>query len=173
MANFWPKERTVLTSLVLSLFLAFHPIHVSVTNMDVDPQKKIILISQKMYTDDFSLLFYHLYEKNIKPQAEREFTQAEKDLVCGYMSVAFVIESGKQKLPLQYLRKEQKEESIWLYYSCSLPSGKMHNLMLTDAVLLDLFEDQTNLVIVNYMGNDKGYTFNYKGWKSEINLTHP
>jgi hypothetical protein len=145
-------------------------VHVSVTSLDINTEKDTVFISQKMYTDDFNLLFYHLYEKNIKPLPGKDFSKNELDLINGYMKDAFVLESGKGRLPLNFMRKEQDEESIWLYYTCPLPPGNFSSFMLTNSLLLQLFEDQTNLVIVTYKGSDKGYTFNYNNWKSEIRL---
>ena len=123
-----------------------------------------------MFTDDFDLLFYHLYEKSIKPLQGKDFSPSELSLINGYMKDAFVIESGSTNCRLNFVKKEQDEESIWLYYTCPLPSNKISTLMLTNSLLLQLFEDQTNLVIVTYKGTDTGYTFNYDNWKSEIRL---
>ena len=91
----------------------------------------------------------------------KDLSQAELALINGYMKDAFVVESGSTKLPLSFVRKDQDEESIWLYYTCPLPSNNIKSLMLTNSLLLQLFEDQTNLVIVTYKGADTGYTFNY------------
>jgi len=44
--------------------------------------------------------------------------------------------------------------------------------VLTNALLLDLFEDQTNLVIVTHGNSEQGYTFTVNNWKSEIDLHH-
>ncbi len=74
------------------------------------------------------------------------------------------------RLPLNFVRKVQDEESIWLYYTCRLPSDNIKSFRLTNSLLLQLFDDQTNLVIVTYKGADTGYTFNYDNWKSEITL---
>jgi len=123
-----------------------------------------------MYTEDFKLLFYHLYEKDIKPLAGKDLSAGELMVINGYMKDAFVLESGSDKLPLKFIRKDQDEESIWLYYTCPLPPGNVNTLMFTNSLLLQLFEDQTNLVIVTYQGKDRGYTFTYNNWKSEINL---
>ncbi len=160
----------MLLSVLFSWLLAAHPVHVSVTNLDINTEKDSIFISQKMFTDDFELLFYHLYEKNMKPTAGRDFSQSELSLVNGYMKDAFVIEAGSRKLPLKFVKKVQEAESIWLYYTCPLPSNNINSLVLTNSLLLQLFEDQTNLVIVTYKGADSGYTFNYDKWKSEIRL---
>jgi hypothetical protein len=161
---------TLLIPILFCWLATAHPIHVSVTNLDVNSEKKEILITHKLYTDDFSLLFYHLFEKNLQPKADKEFNVTEIALVNNYLSAAFILESGKTKLPLEYLRKEQDEQSIWLYYKCSFPPGKIRSLVLTDALLLDLFEDQTNLVIVTHGKNEQGLTFNVRNLKSEIEL---
>jgi hypothetical protein len=161
---------TLLLTILFSALLAAHPVHVSVTNLDINTEKDTIFITQKMFTDDFELLFYHLYEKTIKPLPGKDFSQNELNLVNGYMKDAFVVESGSTRLPLGFIRKDQDEQSIWLYYTCPMPSKSIRSLMLTNSLLLQLYEDQTNLVIVTYKGADSGYTFNYNSWKSEISL---
>lgn len=158
----------MLLNLLFAVFLAAHPVHVSVTNLEINRETKEILISQKLFIDDFSLLFYHLFEKNIRFEEGKELSAAELVLVNQYISASFVLLSGKQKLPLEYIRKDQDKEFIWLYYKTSLPSNKIRSLVLTNAILLDLFEDQTNLVIVANGPVEKGYTFNYNNMQSEL-----
>jgi hypothetical protein len=160
----------LLLTILFSALLAAHPVHVSVTSLDINTEKDTIFISQKMYTEDFKLLFYHLYEKNINPRQNLDLSPDDLNLINGYMKDAFVVESGSTKLPLGFVRKDQDDESIWLYYTCPMPSNNINSLMLTNSLLLQLFEDQTNLVIVTYKGADTGYTFNYDSWKSEIRL---
>jgi hypothetical protein len=160
----------LLLTILFSALLAAHPVHVSVTSLDINTEKDTIFISQKMYTEDFKLLFYHLYEKNINPRQNLDLSPDDLNLINGYMKDAFVVESGSTKLPLGFVRKDQDDESIWLYYTCPMPSNNINSLMLTNSLLLQLFEDQTNLVIVTYKGADSGYTFNYDSWKSEIRL---
>ncbi len=160
----------ILLSILLTMVLTIHPIHVSVTSIEINTEKKEVLIAQKMYTDDFSLLFYHLYEKNIRPETGKDFTAAELELINRYFSSAFVIESGKSSLPLRFVRKDQDEESTWLYFTSELPSDKIRTLMLTNTLMLDLFEDQTNLVIITDGVAEKGYTFDYNTRHMEINI---
>jgi len=161
---------TLLISIILSLLLAVHPIHVSVTSIEISTGGKEIFVAQKMYTDDFSLLFHHLYEKKIRPEANKDFTTDELELINKYISAVFVIESEKTRLPLRFVRKDQDEESTWLYYTGELPSDKIRTLMLTNALMLDLYEDQTNLVIVTDGLDQKGYTFDFNIRKMEITI---
>jgi len=156
--------------ILLSWLFAAHPVHVSVTNLEINPQQKEIAVTCKLFTDDFSLLFYHLFEKEVKPEATRDFSAGELTLVNRYMTAAFRLESGKSLLPLRYIRKEQDDQSIWLYYTCILPADRIKTLILTNALLLDLYEDQTNLVIVTRGKKERGITFNIRNMKSEIDL---
>jgi len=161
---------TLLLAIFLFLFPAAHPVHVSMTSLDVDAQRHEIRITQKMYTEDFSLLFYHLYEKNIRFTEGKDLTENERALVASYMDSAFVLEAGKNRLPLIFAGKEQDGESIWMHYTSTLPGEKIKALTLTNTLLLQLFEDQTNLVIVSLGEKQKGYTFTGNNWKADIQL---
>jgi hypothetical protein len=161
---------SMLFSILFTGLLLGHPLHVSLTSIDINPEQKEALVTCKFYTDDFSLLFYHLYEKNIKPETEKEFTDAELDLINKYMNGSFSMVTGKDTIALEYLRKDQNEESIWLYYKGILPKNKIKTVLLTNKLLLDLYEDQTNLVIITNKLVEKGYTFNYKIRQSELDF---
>jgi hypothetical protein len=161
-------------TLILAFFLtwmhAAHPVHVSVTNLEVDRNKREIAITQKLYTEDYSLLFYHLYEKNVRFIAGKDLTEGELSVIEGYMNTAFYLEVGEKRLPMTYAGKEQDEESIWMHYSCKLPED-ISSVTLTNNVLLALFEDQTNLVIVSAGQAQKGYTFTVDKWKYDLDLS--
>lgn len=161
---------TLLLAFLMFWMPAAHPVHVSVTSLDVDENRHEILITQKMYTEDFTLLFYHLYEKNIKFIAGKDLSENELGVVSGYMETAFILEEGKNRLPLNFTGKDQDEESIWLHYSCKLPESRPTSLILTNILLMNLFEDQTNLVIVSSGQHQKGFTFTVNNWKYNIDL---
>jgi hypothetical protein len=160
----------ILLSLMLLLLPAAHPVHVSLTNLEVDLAKHEIRITQKLYTEDFSLLFYHLYEKNIRFTEGKDLSENDSHMISSYMDAAFVLESGKDRLSLTYAGKEQDEESLWLHYTCRLPEKMPARLTLTNSLLLQLFDDQTNLVIVTVGAKEKGYTFTQNSWKADIPL---
>ena len=157
-------------ALLLTLGLNSHPVHVSVTSIDINTEKREISIAHKMFTDDFSLLFYHLYEKNIQPQVSKDFTPGELEVINGYISDAFILDWDKTRLPFRFVRKDQDDMSTWLYYSGELPAQDFNNLVLTNTLMLDLYEDQTNLVIVSDGKTEKGYTFNYMDRQMEIEI---
>ena len=166
----------VLTILFISLFysgsIRAHPLHVSLTSIAFNTVDKEALIVYKFYTDDFSLLFFHLYEKQVIPQSGKAFTDKELDLINGYLANAFSLTFKGDKLPFTFVKKEQNEESIWLYYACTLPRNKFKTMLLTNKLLLDLFEDQTNLVIINDGKSEKGISCNAQIRESAIDFRH-
>ncbi|HEX2394382.1 MAG TPA: DUF6702 family protein, partial [Bacteroidales bacterium] len=56
--------------IVAATFSSFsHPLHVAYTNIDINKDQETISVSHKVFTQDFVLLFAHLFEKNIEPKA--------------------------------------------------------------------------------------------------------
>lgn len=162
---------TLILAFFLGLMNAAHPVHVSVTNLEVDRSKREITITQKLNAEDYSLLFFHLYEKQVRFVAGDDLTETELTLIDQYLNTAFFLELGTTRLPLAFTGKEQDEESIWLHYTCKLPDGNLSSVTLTNNLLLALFEDQTNLVIVSADQEQKGYTFTVNKWKCDIDLS--
>jgi hypothetical protein len=157
-----------LASFLLAGFISAHPLHVSLTSVEINTEQKSVTISHKFYTDDFSLLFFHLYEKDIRPAMDQEFTNAQLALINSYLARAFTLVSGKDTVDFQFVRKEQNEGSIWLYYTGTLPRGQHNRLFLTNILMLELYEDQTNLVIITNGTHEQGYTFNYRDRQWEM-----
>lgn len=147
--------------LIISLLFG-HPLHVTITSIDLDPEQGEINVSHRFFTDDFTLLFFHLYERNIVPKANQEFSDADLEIIQQYLSDAFVIKSGwNSAIRLDYVRKEQDGNSILLFFKGSIPEGENTSFSLTDEIMLDLFIDHKNLVIVAVNGKEEGYTFDF------------
>jgi hypothetical protein len=161
---------TILLTALFSALLQFHPLHISFTSIDIPKESVRASLSFKFYTEDFSLLFYHLYEKNMQPLMDQEFSQQQLQVINGYLKESFSLVSGQDTAVLAFVRKEQNEENIWLYYQVDLPENLQNSLILTNLLMFDLYEDQTNLVIVTHGTHEKGYTFDYRNRREEIDI---
>ncbi len=148
--------------LFISLFFG-HPLHVSITSVEIDLTRNEISVSHKFFTDDFSLLFFHLYEENIIPKDEIDFTESELGIIDRYISDAFRIEpeNDSDVIDFNYTGKRQNEDSVWLYFKGKIPKGGCNSFVLTNRIMLDLYFDQTNLVIVVLEDQEKGFSFDY------------
>lgn len=69
---------------------------------------------------------------------------ATDSLLVPYLAEKFVLLSGEQQLGLLYLGREQKDDATWMYLA--VPKfEKPASLDVYYAVLMDLYEDQTNI----------------------------
>jgi hypothetical protein len=160
----------VITTLLFAFSFSLHPMHVAYTSIEVNPEQKTIAVVHKFFTADVSLLFYHLFEKSIEPQKDFEFSKAEIDLINNYMKERFILVSDNDTIDLNYLRKEQEDESIWLYYSGKFTKAKPKSLIINNLLMLDLYFDQTNLVIATHGMKENGFTFNFNNRQSVLAL---
>lgn len=138
-----------------------HPLHVSFTSIDINPVQREVNLSVKLYTEDLKLVVFHLYEEQINPEVPQELTGNQLRLINRYMDRSFTLVSETDTVDLEYVRKEFSDEYIWLHFKGSLPGKDLSSLWLTNMILLDLYEDQTNLVILINGKHEQGYTFNY------------
>lgn len=151
-----------LTSFMLAGLLSFHPVHVSFTNVELDTVDHEISVSHKFFTDDFIMLFSHLFEKEIIPQQGKPFVNSEIKLINHYMRYRFNLVAGNDTIPLQYNGKDQDEESLWIRYSGKLVVPDADSIAVENMLLLDLYMDQTNLLIFNIADQEKGFAFNFE-----------
>ena len=161
---------TLLQTLLCFALLHHHPLHVSFTNIDINREERALSLSIKCNTEDFSLLFFHLYEKNITPEPGKDFTEAQLALINEYISRSFSLVAGKDTLDLAFTKKEQDDLYLWLYYSASFKAVKKGGLVLNNSLLLDLYQDQTNLVIVSDGARETGYKCDFQNRRCELDV---
>jgi hypothetical protein len=161
---------TMLFSFMILSLLHFHPMHVSFTSIDMDTDKKEVTLSLKLYTSDFSLLFYHLYEVQINPEISRDFSGDQLTLINRYMDRSLILVAGKDTILYKYIRKELDDEFIWLYFKGRWPGNGHEPVILTNMLLLDLYEDQNNLVIVTRDTREQGYSFNFRTRQHQLDI---
>jgi len=158
---------TIASTLVMMMFLWLHPVHVSLLNIDLYPETGRIEIVFKLFSDDFEHLIMNKYNvgldiiNRVDPGDKTEF-------INKYINEAFELRINGTKIDgWEYTGNQMDEQSIWLYYKNSWP-GNMKEVSVTDSVMMDYYEDQTNMVIVSWPGKQNGYCLNNK--EREITL---
>jgi hypothetical protein len=145
---------------VLLLFAFFlpawslaHPLHLSITNITYENGK--LNISMKTFRDDWEVAYFHYHSKPI------DFTDpAMRDLpwIGGYLNKKFrisgiSIEGDAMTLEMQ-----------------SDMSSKPNSLYIYNALLTDIYPDQTNLVIFGFNEKETGIKFDVKKQTAEVVL---
>jgi len=149
----------ILILLLLSGF--YHPVHVSVSTIDMDVKTGVIAISIKLFSDDFETIVNHSYNTRL---AISEQVDPGKDIkyINQYISSAFSLAiNGEDIAELNYLKNQMNEESIWLFYEYEC-ENKIRSVRIVNSLMNDLYSDQTNLVIVTYQDQQNGYRLNNK-----------
>ncbi len=150
-------------------FLAAHPVHFSVTNIEYRTTEHTFSVSIKVFTDDFRALMHHLY--GVELDAGLDWSnERDQELISGYFrqSLSLVV-NGKKELMLNYLGMDRGDGALWFRFE----SGKVRNPGLIDlrnSILLELYHDQTNLVILGVGDFEKGLTFTNRVQQTRIKL---
>ena len=161
----------MLSSKILTLLFlmpGFHPIHISVTNMDYDMDKQLFEVSFRIFWDDFETIIWRNYDVNLKLTQQDE--RKDKELYFSkYIFDHFLIKADAKLLHGSFKKGEIKELSIWMDFSFSCPPD-IKKLEIENRIMMDMFDDQTNLLIVRFKEVEKAYTLKLGKEKIAIDL---
>ena len=155
--------------LFVTLSSWFHPVHVSVTNVDLEPEKGMINVSVKLFSDDFEDLILRKYgvQMSITLQENPEKHIAAINRYIGD-ALQFTINGG-QEIEMDFSGSELNHEAIWLSYM-GVSGQRIRKMEVRNELMLDKFEDQTNLMIVSYGDQQNGYRLNNKNTELSFNI---
>ncbi len=147
---------------------AYHPLHVSICNIELNGKENIV--SVKLFKDDFALALKNNFQVDIPMEKADESSNSL--VISKYINTCFQIEVNNEKnLELKYNYSEINEDAVWFYFKCEkLPDAK--KLTIRNRLMLDLWDDQTNLVIISWKGKENGYRFNKDEVEIEIDLNN-
>ena len=148
-------------AVVMTLYSWMHPVHVSLLNVDLDPESGKIEIVFKLFSDDFERIILQKY--NVDLDLTSKVDPGEKaDAIHKYIYESFELRINGTKIDeWEYVGNQINEEAIWLYYKNVWP-GKIEKVSITNEAMMDLYEDQTNLVIVTWRDKQNGYHLDNK-----------
>jgi hypothetical protein len=155
---------------LLMLFASwYHPVHVSVTNIDLDAARGTMDLSVKIFADDFQDLILHKYSVQLRI-TEQEKPGEKIDSVNRYIAEALRLEiNGEQTAGLQFLNSRLNEEAIWLNYTYD-HGGRIRTIRIVNTLMLEKFTDQTNLLIIAYDDRQNGYRMDNKNTELTLNI---
>ena len=157
--------------LVMLLLLSswFHPVHVSVTSMDIDPESGQINVAIKLFSDDLEELINRKYDVQLYITAQED-PGDKTEALNRYIAETFhCMINGKDTVHLEFIKSKINEEAIWLYYSYD-HIGKIRRIEMNNTLMLEKFDDQTNLFILTYHDKQNGYRLNNKNTELSLNI---
>jgi len=143
-------------NIILILITLLHPVHVSVTNVEYKTENELFEVSFKIFYDDFETIIAHRYNVQLYLGLANE--RKDKDVYfTKYVTDNFTfIADGDFLLP-EFRSGKINENSIWLYYTYS-NTADVSEIIILNRLMMDLFDDQTNLLLFKYGSFEKGYS---------------
>jgi hypothetical protein len=135
---------------------ALHAYHSSITELRYNVAKKQLELSVKVFTDDFekALSQGQPAHVNLTDAGPRPLA-----LASTYLTRTLQISTpAGAPLPLQVLGMQAENDGYWFYCKVPLP-GPMPDIKLRQAVLLDAFGDQMNIVNIEAGGKKQSALF--------------
>lgn len=146
------------------LFFLEHPMHVSITNIEYKQDKKCFDISVKIFTNDLEDAILKKDGKRLM-LGQKDEVQNSAEAVCSYILDHFSISVDKKEISKKkMLFKEKKinDGAIWVYYELS-GIEKASSISIKNSILMDIYSDQTNMVIFSFNDTEKGFMFKSAG----------
>jgi hypothetical protein len=141
----------MILSFITSVVCLFHPIHVSVTEIEYDEKERELEIITRIFTDDFETAIRASRKMPeldlLNPSAGLTTDLLVKEYLMEHLSISL---DGKAQR-LNYLGFEDEGDALVCYVQVS-PVKKWKTIMITNRVLLDIYDDQSNLVHVTLSG---------------------
>lgn len=137
--------------------LAAHPIHVTLTTIDLNPKTQALEISCKIFADDFEAAVNRANNVTLKLGSDRELQNATV-LLFNYVKQHLRVDiNGKPVTNMVLIGKEVEGEAVWMYIEVpsALASGAVKRVGLHNTLLHDLYDDQSNLMNLSIQGQRK------------------
>jgi hypothetical protein len=143
----------------LSFLLSKHDFHTSLTEMRYNTKSKTFEISLRVFTDDLQKV---LSETNQNKKFLVENNDKNDPFVEAYIKKHFVVVNAKNQKPIiNYIGKEKEGEATWIYLEMPV-NESINGSKIQNNVLIDMFEDQTNILNIFVQNQKKSYLYNVK-----------
>jgi hypothetical protein len=152
---------------IISTFQASaHPVHVSIVNISIEGD--ILNISISTFVDDWEVAYFHYFGDTINLKSAKTF---EGEWFNSYLEKSLHIDLNKENQALTLVKDSIyfNDLSMTIEMHAKL-TDKAKTLYIYNAILTDIFADQTNLLIFSYKGKEKGIKFDYKKKQEELKL---
>ena len=148
--------------LILTLFMPFlliqgnasaHPFYVSIIEIDHNPETRALEITMKIFTDDLENTLAKYTDDKLRIGEPDEHAKTD-EYIEAYIAKKFTVKVNGERVKATFIGKEIEEDATWCYVEVTNVS--MINLIeVSDWMLLESFEDQSNMVHLRINGEKR------------------
>lgn len=136
--------------LFISVWVA-HPFHVSVCEINVNPENESLEISQRIFLDDLENALRKTSGWStldvVHPSDQKKFDALLQKYVTNHLTI---LVNGQEKT-LSYLGHEVEADAMWCYIEVA-GVNNVKDIEVESTILLETFEDQMNLIHIKKDG---------------------
>lgn len=137
---------TFISFFISSVLILAHPLHISVTEIALDPKEKELEIMIRVFTDDLEVAIQEMKNDETLNILKPGNSTIDK-LAWEYLQPRFKISSDRVMQPIKYLGHEIDDDVIIFYVQVESIEN-FETLSITNNILTELYDDQANLVNV-------------------------
>lgn len=133
-----------------------HDFHVSVMRVDYNPETKALEVTLKLFTDDIEKSLEELGAPALRLGSPRELPESDT-IFSEYLNNRLAFFVDDQQMAFDFLGKEvEMDNTTWCYLEVK-GIESFTSLRIQNKVLMELFDDQTNLVNIFAFGKKKSF----------------
>lgn len=136
-------------SVLLGFLLSFHPIHLSITEIEHNEKSKALQITMRIFIDDLELSIRKKANDEELDLLEPGKGRTTDDLVKAYLAEMVKVKVDKKLGKTNYIGHEIEGPAMICYVEIQ-NIKKFTTIEITNKVILDTHDDQSNLVNINF-----------------------
>ncbi|MEA1886870.1 MAG: DUF6702 family protein [Bacteroidota bacterium] len=158
--------------LIISIFsLLLHPVHVSMSSMEYEPDDGGYKITVRMFSDDLLLDLLSLYELPGEHIADHVYTGPD-DIYEDYVNEKIEIKINGKQYRAELLESEKLEIETIMRLFVSF-EGRADSVEISNTILTGIYVDQVNLFIYKDDKNELVFRFTTTYSEERLKLVNP
>ncbi|MDH5367367.1 MAG: hypothetical protein OEW67_10290 [Cyclobacteriaceae bacterium] len=142
------RNRLLIGLAVMILLTSFrHPMHVSVTEIEIDTTEKSLKVITHIFMDDIEKSYRTVKKNNELDITDEKVKPDFKNFLESYFLKNIVLSVNGKMVEVTFLGYEEEGDGLWCYLE-AVKVKKVKTLEVKNTILIDEFEDQANLVHV-------------------------
>jgi hypothetical protein len=133
-----------------------HEFHTSLAQIQYNKTSHSFEVSLRVFTDDLEAA---LTRENKNQKVSIADAKVADPLIEKYVNKHLgILNKQNQKQPMTFVGKEIEVDVTWIYIEIS-STGDLGGLRIQNSILTELFDDQVNIVNLNYLRKTSTYLF--------------
>jgi len=138
-------------SLLYSILLFLHPIHLSVSEINYNEKDKALQITSRIFLDDLELSIRNQLKQPDLDLLEPGTGLTTEQLISNYVLKNFTVKLDGKLQKLNFLGFEREDPAVICYIEIENVK-KFKTIEVKNEVIMETHDDQSNLIHITYKG---------------------